>query len=80
MYLLRGQIRESLQYHPLVLYMALVFAAEGISWGLSKIFKNPKLHIKRYQVFLYIGIGITILNWLWKNYILLSQGIYLLPL
>lgn len=78
-YLLHGDIRKSLQYHPLVCYMAAVLLVEVLSWGLAKIFHNPKLHIGRYDGFVYLGIGIILVNWIWKNYMLVARGIDLLP-
>lgn len=79
-YLLHGQFKQSLLYHPLVPYMALIIIAETISWLLSKLCKNPQLHIKHYNFFVYIGVIITVLNFLWKNYVLLTTGTHLLPL
>lgn len=78
-FLLRGQLLKSLQYHPLVGYMAVVVTLEAVSWVLSKLRRNPKLHLGRYHLFVWIGVGITVSNFVWKNYMLLVQGIDLLP-
>ena len=77
-FLLHGDILKSVQYHPLVLYMALVVVVELGSFGLSKALKRPKLFVERYAMFTYIGIGIVVVNWIFKNYMLMS-GIDLLP-
>lgn len=77
-YLMRGQIVKSFRYHPLVPYMAAVVLIEVISYGASKLFRNPRLHIRHYDLFVYIGIGIILVNWFWKNYMLLARGINLL--
>ena len=39
--LLRGDLAMSLQYHPLVLYMAAVLLIQGGGFCLAKITKNP---------------------------------------
>ncbi|MEG2700204.1 MAG: DUF2752 domain-containing protein [Hungatella sp.] len=78
-YLLHGQLQKSIQYHPLVLYMALVALLEGGSWALAKICGNPKLYIRHYEVATYIGIVIIVFNFCWKNYMLVVRGIDLLP-
>lgn len=78
-YLLRGELLRSFQYHPLVPYMALVAVLELAGFAASKILHNPRLHVKRYTLFTYVGIGIVIVNWMWKNYNLIVRGIDLLP-
>ena len=78
-YLLRGNIRMSIQYHPLVCYMAVIVMLEVTSWGLARILKRPGLHIKRYDTFVYLGIVIIVVNWIWKNCMLVVKGIDLLP-
>ena len=77
--LLRGDLRMSFQYHPLVLYMAAVFAVELAGYCLSKVTKNPRWYLGHETLFIYIGIGIIFVNWIFKNYMLL-HGVDLLPL
>ncbi len=77
-FLLHGEIGKSFQYHPLVLYMALVAVVELGSFALSRMLKKPKLFVERYAMFTYIGIGIVVVNWIFKNYMLM-KGIDLLP-
>lgn len=78
-YLLHGDILKSIQYHPLVLYMAAVFLLEVASYALSKCLHRPKLHVKRYMLFIYIGVAVVVVNWLVKNYMLVVRGVDLLP-
>lgn len=78
-YLMRGKLLESLHYHPLVAYLAVVILLELGSWAASKVFHKPELHVKRYVMFAYIGAAIVLLNWGWKNYYLAVRGIDLLP-
>lgn len=77
-FLLHGEIGKSFQYHPLVLYMAVVAVVEIGSYVLSRALKKPELFVERYDKFLYIGIGIVAVNWIFKNYMLM-KGIDLLP-
>lgn len=78
-YLLHGQVLKSIQYHPLVFYMAVITAAEFLSYGAARVTKRPELHLKRYDMFVYIGVVIIIINWIFKNYMLVVKGIDLLP-
>ena len=48
--LLYGDLRMSFQYHPLVLYGAVVVLLELVSWGASRVFHRPGLHIRRYNL------------------------------
>ena len=77
-FLIHGNWRESFIYHPVVPYMALVAAAELITWLLSKVFKKKKLFIGRLPLFVYVGLGIVLINWAYKNYMLIAKGIDLL--
>ena len=69
----------SLQYHPLVLYMAAVLLIQGGGFCLAKITKNPRWHLGHEMFFVYLGIGIVMVNWILKN-VLLVMGVDLLPL
>ena len=66
-FLLHGDILKS-----------VVVVLELGSFGLSKALKRPKLFVERYAMFTYIGIGIVVVNWIFKNYMLM-RGIDLLP-
>lgn len=75
--LLQGRIRESLYYHPLILYMAVVFALCVVSWLLYRVRGRGKVIVIRMWM-IYLGVGITALNFLIKNAILYVYGIPLL--
>lgn len=77
-YLLHGQLVTSLQFHPLVLYMAVVFPLEIGSWLLSRWRKKPELYIGHEKWFLVTGIAIALVNLIVKNYYLIIKGIDLL--
>lgn len=77
--LLKGDLWLSFQYHPIILYTILIFAAAVISWGFARLFKNPRLFIKHLDIYTYVGLGILTVNWIIKNYMLIAKGIDLLP-
>lgn len=80
-YLLHGQILKSLQYHPLVLYGALVVAAElaayWIAEGRGRV-RDVSASFRRYEREVLIGTVILVLNWILKNYMLVFRGVDLL--
>lgn len=77
-FLLHGHIGTSIRYHPLVPYVAFVVLLEAAGFLAAKIWKRPELHIRRYDLFTYIGVAIILANWAWKNYMLVVRGIDLL--
>ncbi len=77
--LLRGDLRMSFQYHPLVLYTVFVILLEIILRTASKKRKRPVDHSKRERIFILIGAGIVLANWIFKNYMLVVKGVDLLP-
>lgn len=77
--LLQGDLRMSVQYHPLVLYTVIAVFAEIIIRFLSKKRKHPLDHKKRERILILIGAAIVVINWIFKNYMLLVRGIDLLP-
>lgn len=79
-YLLTGQIAKSIQYHPLVLYAAVVIAAEAVTHVIAKLTKHPGWYLGHEKFFLYLAIGIVAANWVFKNYMLVVRGIDLLPM
>lgn len=78
-YLLTGQIGKSLQYHPLVLYTAAVVLAEVVSALAAKKADRPEWYLGHEKLFIYLGLGIILVNWIVKNYFLVVKGIDLLP-
>ena len=77
--LLKGKLLLSVECHTLVLYGVTVVAMELITWGLSKAFKNPRWYLGHEAFFAYLGGIITLINCIFKNYMLLVKGINLLP-
>lgn len=78
-YLLKGQLGNSVQYHPLILYMAVIVLAEFVSAGLTKVTGKPKWRLGCEKLLIAIAVGIVLVNWFWKNYMLVVYGIDLLP-
>lgn len=78
-YLLTGQLGKSLQYHPLVLYTAAVVLLEMASAVIAKKTGKPERYLGHEKLFIYLGVGIILLNWIVKNYLLVAKGIDLLP-
>ena len=78
-YLLRGEIWKSIQYHPLVIYVAVVFLIESLWLIVNMVKKRPVEYQKRYEALVWIGVVIILVNWGVKNYMLAVKGIDLLP-
>ena len=76
--LLQGDLRMSVQYHPLVLYTVFVLIIDMNIRFLSKR-KHPFDHRKRERILILIGAAIVVINWIFKNYMLVVKGIDLLP-
>jgi len=77
--LLQGDLRMSVQYHPLVLYTVIAVLSEVIIRFLSKKRKHPLDHKKRERILILIGAAIVVINWIFKNYMLVVNRIDLLP-
>ncbi|MFR3729923.1 DUF2752 domain-containing protein [Lacrimispora sp.] len=77
--LLREDLRMSFQYHPLVLYTVFVIILEIILRFLSRCFKRPMDHNKRVRFFILTGAAVVVVNWIFKNYMLVIKGVDLLP-
>lgn len=78
-YLLRGRLLLSLQYHPLILYGAVVAAAEAGTYLLARITGRKELFLGHDRLFLYLAAAIVTVNFLVKNILLVFFGIDLLP-
>lgn len=78
-YLLAGQIGKSLQYHPLVLYTAVVVVLEVAGAWIARKTGKPGWYLGHENLFIYLGVGIVLVNWIVKNYLLVVKGIDLLP-
>nr|WP_024837284.1 DUF2752 domain-containing protein [Clostridium sp. 12(A)] len=78
--LLSGDLRMSFQYHPLVLYTVFVILLEVILRKISQKNSRPMDHKKRVRFFIFTGAAIVVVNWIFKNYMLVFQGVDLLPI
>ena len=78
--LLAGHPILSFQYHPLVLYCALVALLFAVSWLLWRITKKSGFRLYLSNGYIYAAIGITVLNFAYKNYMLAVKGIDILSL
>ena len=78
--LLSGNLLLSIRYHPLVAYMAVVLAAELASFAVSRAAKNPRYYLGHEKFLVYTGAAIALVNWVYKNYMLVVRGVDLLPL
>lgn len=73
--LLKGHPVISLMYHPVVPYCALVgiwFVVSNLIW---KKTGNPKFRLEFTNRYVYVGIGIILLNFIVKNFMILVMGI-----
>ena len=77
-YLFHGEIWKSIQYHPLVFYMAAVAAVELVRLAVNLAKKRPVGYEKRHEMLVWIGVAIILANWGIKNYMLAVKGIDLL--
>lgn len=76
--LLKGEVITSFFYHPLIIYVVLVFVVFAFSWFIHEKTKNPKFRLHFDNKYAYIGIGIIVINFVVKNYLLVFEGIDLL--
>lgn len=78
-YLLHGEIWKSIQYHPLVLYIVVAAAVELFRLIADYWKKKTIRYEKRYEMLVWVGVAIILVNWGIKNYMLAVKGIDLLP-
>lgn len=76
--LLHGRLITSFLYHPLVIYCAAVGVWFGISYLIYWRTKNPKYRLYLDNRYVYVGIAITAVNFIVKNYFLIREGLDLL--
>ena len=77
--LLTGHVLLSIQYHPLVFYTALMAVVEFVGYWLAKKLRRPGLYLGRYGLVVSVGVAIVLVNWIFKNYMLVGRGVDLLP-
>ncbi len=76
--LMKGDVITSFLYHPLIIYMILVAVIFVFSYLFYAKTKNPKFRLHFDNKYAYIGIGIIVINFVVKNYLLIVEGIDLL--
>ncbi len=70
-YLFQGQFFKSLLFHPLVAYMGVLYLVFMVR-GFLAVFTNGKYPFMKYRIgYIYIGIAVTLLQFLAKNISLL---------
>lgn len=77
---LKGDFWLSFQYHPIIVYTVVIVLLEAAAWLLAKLLKKPELQLRHYDLFVYMGIAILLINWIYKNYMLIAKGIDMLPI
>lgn len=70
--LLKGDILTSFRYHPLVLYLVIVAALFAVTFLLSVITKGRIKRVRFSLVYVWIGLGIIVVNWIVKNIFLFA--------
>lgn len=78
--LLTGHPLLSILYHPLVFYCALLALWFSVSYMMYWKTKNPRFRLYLEDSCIYVGIGITVVNFVFKNYLLAVRGVDLLAL
>ena len=79
LYMLHGNMRLSFQYHPLVIYIVFILLVWLGSFLCSKRWKKMSWLVRKYPIYIFLGVGVIFINWGYKNYMLLVKGIDLLP-
>ena len=76
--LLHGHILQSLWYHPLVPYAALLYGTFMLSHGAARLTRFRYFHGLRFRSwYLYGALCLVAVNWIIKNLLLLCLGIRL---
>ena len=78
--LFSGHLIKSLLLHPFVLYFAVCFSLFFFSQTFSRLTKGRVKGINYRNIYVYIGIGIILVQWFVKNMILLTTGMNYLTL
>ena len=76
--LFRGRLIKSFFFHPAVPYAFVVYIVFMVKMFLLKHFNIGREHDGRILVFIYIGIGIVIVQWIVKLVLLVGYGIRLI--
>ena len=76
--LFQGHILRSFRYHPAVPYFFVVYTVFMVKMFLLKHFDIGREHNGRILVFIYLGIGIVIIQWIVKLMLLIGCGIHVI--
>lgn len=79
LFLLNGDILQSLFYHPFVVYTILVIGVFLIFYTIYLITGKVCLWTVFHPIYLYIGMGIIIVQWLIKLIFLIFFGVEIIP-
>lgn len=75
--LLHGQILKSLWYHPFVPYFAVIYLGFLLTQGLHRLGMKRIRGWRFHNWYLWVGLGIIIVNFVVKNLLRLKFGILL---
>lgn len=73
--LLRGNLVQSVLYHPAVIYGVVLFLLYFISQTLMRLSKGKVKGLSMKPIYLYILLGIILVNFIIRNVLLLAFGI-----
>lgn len=77
-FLIRGDVKQSLIFNPIVLYICIatfIFLLFAVKYKVSgKVLKKDRIILPM----LYIGVFILLVNWIIKDFLLIFKGISLL--
>ena len=76
--LLAGHPVLSFLYHPLVPYCALVALVFAVSYAIYWKTKDPRFRLYLSDAYVHVGLGIIVVNFLVKNYLLAAKAIDIL--
>ncbi len=77
--LIRLDICRSLYYHPMVVYVGIVGGWFMISQTIERISRGKiKIAMHFRLVYLWIAVGLSVFNCLWKNAVLIFTGVALM--
>lgn len=79
LYFINGNILKSFWYHPFVPYF-LIISSIFMGTQTIRFLSHEKIRGMRFRaIYIYIGIGILIVQWLIKNIVLFGWNIHVIP-
>lgn len=76
--LLHGHFIDSMIFHPGVMYTAVWLTCYLVSHTLNLITKGKCRAMAFRAVYFYILIGVIVVQWIFKNALILTKGIYII--